>query len=245
MDLDTWMDTTQVVLRLQPADGPQQLLLSRAGMVGLCGANEAGVGVVVNTLDTLPTAADGLPVAFVVRMLAEMTSLDDVGDQLSSVRHASGQAYTMASTDGRVIGYEAGGDHVASYQNDGDRPDARWHTNHPLAEESSSRSTVTTGQCTIDGAAPRTGHLCHGRLATTSDLKAVLSDAEAGVCMYPGRWRADGFTFGSIVIAARQPTDRRSCTRPTGPDAVRSGAVPMSYISSLVSGSPPHSRRAG
>ena len=65
MDLDTWMDTTQIVLRLTPDDGPAQVLLSRAGMVGLCGANEAGVGVVVNTLDTLPTATDGLPVALV------------------------------------------------------------------------------------------------------------------------------------------------------------------------------------
>ena len=70
MDLDTWMDTTQVALRLQPSEGPAQVLLSRAGMVGLCGANEAGVGVVVNTLDTLPSSADGLPVAFVIRLLA-------------------------------------------------------------------------------------------------------------------------------------------------------------------------------
>ena len=39
----------------------------------------------------------------------------------------------MASADGSVAGFEAGGDHVASYQNDPGRPGARWHTNHPLA----------------------------------------------------------------------------------------------------------------
>ena len=42
-------------------------------------------------------------------------------------------------------------------------------------------------------------------LATVDDLKQVLADSDAGVCMFPGRWRDDGFTFGSIVIDLDTP----------------------------------------
>ena len=76
LDLDTWMDTTQVALRLTPSDGPQQALMSRAGVVGLCGANSEGVGLVVDALDQLPVAVEGLPVALVLRLLTALTSLD-------------------------------------------------------------------------------------------------------------------------------------------------------------------------
>ena len=67
MDLDPWMDGTQIVLRLAPADGPSQVLLSRAGLVGLCGANEAGVAVLVNTLSQLPVTDNGVLVAGALR----------------------------------------------------------------------------------------------------------------------------------------------------------------------------------
>jgi isopenicillin-N N-acyltransferase-like protein len=204
MDLDTWMDTTQVALRLQPTEGPQQVLLSRAGMVGLCGANEAGVGVVVNTLDTLPSAADGLPVAFVIRLLSEQTSLDGVEPALRGVRHASGQAYSVASAEGGVAGYEAGGDHVASYQNEADRPGARWHTNHPLA---GTYAASVGDDWSASSTQPRLERVTEAMdsLTSTEDLKALLSDADAGVCMYPGRWRDDGFTFGSVVMELGSP----------------------------------------
>ena len=132
MDLDPWMDGTQIALRLAPARptaGPAQ----PCGVVGLCGANSEGVGLVVNALDQLPVAVDGLPVALVLRLLTALTSLDAVEPLLQGIRHASGQSYTMASAD-RVLGFEAGGDFVASYRNDPDRPGARWHTNHPLSE---------------------------------------------------------------------------------------------------------------
>ena len=207
MDLDTWMDTTQVVLRLEPDDGPKQVLLSRAGLVGLCGANEAGVGVVVNTLDTLAHASDGLPVALVIRMLSQQTALDDVESVLRSVRHASGQAYTLASSDGEVVGFEAGGDHVAEYQNDHDRPLARWHTNHPLAD--AANASAAGDDWASSSTVPRLDRVTSAMdtLASVDDLKDVLSDAEAGVCMFPGRWRADGFTFGSIVMSLDTPPE--------------------------------------
>ena len=205
MDLDTWMDTTQVALRLRPDDGPQQVLLSRAGVVGLCGANAEGVGLVVNTLDQLPVAVDGLPVALVLRLLVAQTSLDDVEPLLRSIRHASGQAYTMASADA-VVGFEAGGDFVASYANEPDRPGARWHTNHPLSDGDHD-VTFDPDDWATGSSAPRLSRVDEAMadLATADDLVELLSDADAGICMYPGRWRDDGFTFGSLVIEIDEP----------------------------------------
>ena len=166
MDLDTWMDTTQVALRLSPDDGPQQVLMSRAGVVGLCGANSEGVGLVVNALDQLPVAVDGLPVALVLRLLTAQTSLDGVEPLLRSIRHASGQSYTMASADG-VLGFEAGGDFVASYRNDPDRPGARWHTNHPLVEGAPTTNTLATR---TTGRQDRACRACRGSTTRWSSL---------------------------------------------------------------------------
>lgn len=215
MDLDTWMDTTQVALRLQPDDGPQQVLLSRAGVVGLCGANSEGVGLVVNALDQLPVAVDGLPVAFVLRLLVEQTSLDAVGPLLRSIRHASGQAYTMATAD-EVVGYEAGGGFVASYRNDPDRPGARWHTNHPLASDVPNQNPTDPHDWATGSSKPRLSRVddAVSDMATADDLVALLSDGDAGICMYPGRWRDDGFTFGSIVM---EIGDRPSVKMTAGP----------------------------
>jgi hypothetical protein len=215
MDLDTWMDGSQVALRLTPDEGPAQVLLSRAGVVGLCGANAEGVGVVVNTLDQLPVAVDGLPVALVLRLLLEQSSLDAVEPLLRSLRHASGQAYTMASADGRVIGFEAGGDFVARYQNDADRPAARWHTNHPLADGAPEHVGDPTDWAT-GSSQPRLNSVdeAMASLETADDLVSLLSDADAGICMFPGRWRDDGFTFGSLVIELGAPPRVRMTAGP-------------------------------
>lgn len=214
MDLDTWMDSTQVALRLRPDDGPEQVTLSRAGVVGLCGANASGVGLVVNTLDQLPVAVDGLPVAFVLRLLMTQTSLDAVEPLLRSITHASGQAYTMAAGD-EVIGFEAGGDFVASYRNDAERSGARWHTNHPL---SAGDHTVTfdADDWATGSSQPRLTRVADAMagIEKADDVVALLSDSEAGICMYPGRWRDDGFTFGSIVIEIGTPPSVRMTAGP-------------------------------
>lgn len=213
MDLDTWMDTTQVVLRLRHDDGLEQVVLSRAGMVGLCGANSEGLGLVVNTLDQLAVDPHGVPVAFVARSLLGQRRLGDVRGVLHRLPHASGQAYTAASPDG-VVGFECGADVVTEYVNDESRPGARWHTNHPLspvALDAAGLRGPEPGEGSWEWAStssrPRLARLDSGvaDVETADDLAALLSDSDAGVCMYPGRWRPDGFTFGSIVIEATVP----------------------------------------
>ncbi|HUW17167.1 MAG TPA: C45 family peptidase [Actinomycetes bacterium] len=233
MDLDTWMDTTQVVLRLRHPDGLEQVLLSRAGVIGLCGANSAGLGVVVNALDQLAVDPTGVPVAFVLRSVLAARRLADVPALLHRLPHASGQAYTAASPDG-VAGFECGADVVTEYLNDPARPGARWHTNHPLAataDEAARLRGAAEGEASWDWAAgssvPRMSHLdtAMATVATADDVVAVLSDSDAGICMYPGRWRPDGFTFGSVVVEATVPPRIRVAVGP--PDRVRYVDVPF------------------
>jgi isopenicillin-N N-acyltransferase like protein len=233
MDLDTWMDGSQVVLRLRHTDGLEQVVLSRAGVVGLCGANSAGVALVVNTLDQLAVDPHGVPVAFVMRAVLARQRLDAVRATLHRLPHASGQAYTAGSPDG-VVGFECGADAVTEYVNDPDRPGARWHTNHPLATtalEAAALRGPDAGEEPWDWAsgssAPRLVRVegAMPDLATAADLQALLSDSDAGICMYPGRWRDDGFTFGSIVVEATVPPRIRVAVGP--PDRTPYVEVPF------------------
>ena len=230
MDLDTWMDGTQVALRLAPADGPRQVLLSRAGMVGLCGANDTGLVVLVNTLEELPVDPDGVPVAFVVRALLAEQTLDDAVAVLHRLPHASGQSYTLTSRDG-VRGFECGAGVVVEYTNDPERPARRWHTNHPLAYRGPVDDAETDP---IDWATtssrPRLAHLTETLEANddvgVADLESLFSDTDSGICMFPGRWRPDGFTFGSVIAELGEPVRVRMAGGP--PD--RSPYVDVDFV---------------
>ena len=122
-------------------------------------------------------------------------SVDDAKAALTQLPHASGQSYTLVS-DGLVRGLECGAGVVAEYVNDVDRPNERWHTNHPLAvpvtavEEPGASSP--TRMAALDEQVPS--------IETIDDLKATLTDGERGICMYPGRWPDGSQTFGTLAI---------------------------------------------
>jgi isopenicillin-N N-acyltransferase-like protein len=229
MDLDTWMDRSQVALRLRPDDGPAQVLMSRAGMVGLCGANEAGLAVMVNTLDQLPTDRAGVPVAFIVRAVLEQTSLDGAVEVLHALPHASGQSYTLASPDG-VLGFECGAGVVNEYRNDAELPARRWHTNHPIA---GAQAQSPDGDDDADWVTGSTGlrmdHLDAkaAGVAGGEDLRRLLSDSTSGICMFPGRWRDDGFTFASIVVSLTRAAPPEVAIAPGPPDRCDYQPVPF------------------
>lgn len=229
MDLDTWMDGSQVALRLSPDDAPRQVLMSRAGMIGLCGANEAGLAVMVNTLDQLPTDRAGVPVAFVVRAVLAQPTLDAAVEVLHALPHASGQSYTLASPDG-VRGFECGAGVVNEYRNDTDLPGRRWHTNHPIAGP---QAETPDGDDDANWAAgstgPRMNHLDAkaAGVAGRDDLQRLLSDSTSGICMFPGRWRDDGFTFASIVVSLTLGTAPDVAIAPGPPDRTDYESVPF------------------
>lgn len=202
MDIPSVHDGTQVALRLRPDDGPAAVVFSAAGMVGLNGANAAGVGVVVNSLAQLPSSRDGLPVAFVVRGILGRSTAAEAAAFVEAVQHAIGQHYLIG--DGReAISLEAAS---------GVRrvPVRGWyvHANHPLADlergpeademerlsRTHARQKRAEALAAADGGAPQ--------------VEAALADREAPISVARERgW----MTFGGTSIAwdgAGPPTVR-------------------------------------
>ncbi|MFO1057612.1 MAG: C45 family peptidase [Dongiaceae bacterium] len=207
MDLPSWMDGAQAVLRLRGgADAPDAILLTVAGMVGLCGVNAAGLGVCVNTLAQLPHCPDGLPVAFVVRGLLARRRLAEAETFLRDVRHASGQNYVVASTEG-LIDLECSAAGAVPVRPGSAPPGSAWHTNHPLAgaqppgtdESNSGRRMRTLDRCLAAETGPWDAALARRVLADRSDAEHPVSRR-----LEPGA----GFsTFASVVWQlAGQPT---------------------------------------
>ncbi len=131
MDLPNWMDGFQTLLLIRGArPGLDAYVVTAAGMIALMGMNSGGLGVSVNTLMQLNASADGLPVAFITRRLAETPALAEAVNFLQQVRHASGQNYILGDAAG-VRDFECSAGRIAEYPG---AADGRiWHTNHPLA----------------------------------------------------------------------------------------------------------------
>jgi len=137
MDLEQYRHGHQEVLRIVPDCGPRQLVLAQAGMVGLCGANEAGVSVVVNNLWQLSHSLQGLPVAFVVRGILACRTFVDACNFVESVEHASGQAYTVSGPRGEMQSWECSADGVTRLHTlEGSLPGSRAivQANHPRSK---------------------------------------------------------------------------------------------------------------
>ena len=133
LDLPRWPADAMVLLRNQPTEGPESLVVTIAGLVGATGINAAGVAVCVNTLLQLDNSVDGLPVAFVVRGILARDGLAGARELVERVPHASGQAYTIGTKDGAVC-LEASAGKVVPLTSEA--ADGRFvHTNHPLAND--------------------------------------------------------------------------------------------------------------
>ena len=76
MDILSLHDRPQAVVPLGPQEGLEALVFTYAGMIDLNGCNEAGISVVVNNLETLPTLPRGLWVTCIVRDVLEQSSLE-------------------------------------------------------------------------------------------------------------------------------------------------------------------------
>jgi hypothetical protein len=200
MDLPSFMDGSQIVLRLSPPDGPCMLLLSSAGLIGLTGVNSAGVAICVNTLLMLRSNPDGLPVAAVVRHALAQKSATDARAVLESVAHASGQHYAVADRSG-VFSFECSAGGCAPSSD----PEATCltHTNHPLAstdfDDSSRELLESRGR--VAESRRRLAHLddwlASGR--TTSEVIALLDNPDAPICVRPSSdWQ--GQTFSSVMF---------------------------------------------
>jgi isopenicillin-N N-acyltransferase-like protein len=201
MDLPAWLDGLQVLLDVSPVgDGSARALVpSHAGMIGLNALNEHGVGITVNALPQLPVSATGLPVAFVIRLLASARDLASATAIVERIHHASGQNYTIGDRDGAVsmecsaVGatrYDPGGPTIA-------------HSNHPLAGGSALVPTSDGDASRLlpheQNSVDRFQHAA-ARLAdqpvTVRSLRQLLSEPP----VLRGRSGDDGFSFYGVVL---------------------------------------------
>jgi hypothetical protein len=205
MDLGAYTDGHQVLLRIAAADGtPAALVFSVAGMIGLMGVNSAAIGVCVNSIPQVPSAHEGVPVAFVLRRLLQATSFDQACSLVQSLPHATNQHYLIAGP-GAVRSFEASAERVAEFHPAS--PDRVFHTNHPLSDLQGAPEPEHARENTVARLAALTSRLGQGDRGLV-EIQAALSsfdDARHPVCRLRGDHGLINFTTGSMVSALRSP----------------------------------------
>ncbi|MBA3415554.1 MAG: hypothetical protein H0U10_10060, partial [Chloroflexia bacterium] len=202
MDIPNVHDGTQALLRVQGGDGPDCLVFTHAGMIGLTGGNAAGVAVVVNNLDVLPTSPAGLPVAFAVRGILERRTLADAVAFVAGIPHATGQHYGLAGPDGlaSIEGWAAGVIVRAE-------PTPRLlHTNHPLYTEEAvgdaePRYRRSRTRERLDYLVREAG--AAGQERDGAGVRALLQDSTVPVSLGA---EEPSMTFGAVVYECAVPT---------------------------------------
>jgi len=204
MDLGGYTDGFQVALRLErDGDKPGALMFSTAGMIGLMGVNAAGLGVCVNAIPQLPSAPEGVPVAFVVRRLLQCRDLAEASRIVLAIPHATNQHYLIAEA-GAARAFEASTAGVAEYH--APDPARIFHTNHPLGADKGRPEPESQRENTVARLASLEQRLSGGRPAL-AEVQAALSacdDPRHPVCrLLSPEGGLIGFTTGSIISALR------------------------------------------
>lgn len=165
----SWMEGYQRVFHHRdPVSGFDALIFTLPGILALTGINRQGVAVCVNSLVQLDGDPSGLPVVGVIRRLLESADHAAAISTLRSVRHASGQAYTIG--DHEAFGaYEASRSSIIEVRPAPGRQ-AVCHTNHPLTNPDRALFTQAT-----------VGDTPERRLARTANSAARLTALERGL----------------------------------------------------------------
>lgn len=205
MDLPAHMEGSQVALRLGGADMPETVVLSAAGMIGLTGANAAGLALGVNTLLMLSHARDGLPVAFALRHALAARDRDEAARRLSAVGHASGQHYAMATRDG-VTSLECSA--LSATPLPLPENGRLLHTNHPLASgDIDAVALDRLGRSGFTESSTRRLEWLDARqesLTSAKTVQALFDDPQAPICMRAAT-NGGSSTFASVLYSL---TDR-------------------------------------
>jgi isopenicillin-N N-acyltransferase like protein len=182
MDLPASMGDSQIVLQIEGKNDPDQIVLSGAGMIGLLGVNAAGLAVCVNTLRALPAAAEGLPVAFVIRELLRRASSSAAADYLRSIPHASGQHYGLGDPDG-FRGFECSAEGCV----EGPVSPHLLHTNHVLWAPYEDQASGQAQAYEQHGTHTRMASLDNALNNVTAfgDMQNLLSTTATGLCVLP------------------------------------------------------------
>lgn len=220
LDIPTWYHGFQVVLRIRDGES-ESLVVTIPGVIGACGLNRAGVAIACNTLLQLQPCRDGLPVAFVVRgVLAQRDEAAAVAF-VQSVRHASGQCYTIGGRE-HAHAYECSAAKVVRCES---HPGAPFvvHTNHPIANDDLTERAKARapGLPALGGRCPRMDWALSTWSADSApDVAAIgrllgSTDSKPGIC--------NEATFASVVMLLGDQPELRIA--PGRPDRVASVTV--------------------
>ncbi len=201
MDLGAYTDGHQALLSIADEGGrPGALVFTVAGMIGLMGVNAAGVAVCVNSLPQLPSGAQGLPVAFVLRRLLQAESAEEACVLVLGLPHATNQHYLIGGP-GVVRSFEASCEAVTEFH----PPQAGrvLHTNHPLADEKGAPEDAAYRANTVARLDALTARLSGGAPGL-GEIKAALSscdDPNHPISRVRGESPLSAFTTGSMISA--------------------------------------------
>jgi hypothetical protein len=215
MDIETIYDGAQVLLHIKSSESPlESFVFTQAGYLALTGLNNRSLGICCNALLQLNYAVDGLPVAFIVRRVLELSNLVEARKFLAGIKHASGQNY-MVGDSRKVESWECSGSKVRQFVPS--RGATRvCHTNHPLANDDQSiyrkilekippekrprgRSNSEVRQ---DFLAERLQDT--SLIVTVDTIKSILGSREVPIC-FENREGSQGFTFGCLIMELGSP----------------------------------------
>jgi hypothetical protein len=130
MDIPGFYQKFPTLLRVRRDDGPDTLVLTCPGLIGVNGMNSASLAVCCNTLLQLRPSRKGVPCLFVVRGVLEQGSLSKAEAWLKRIPHAVGQNYTLGDPKSALAIECSAGSKVRF--NPDPEGDFTYHTNHPL-----------------------------------------------------------------------------------------------------------------
>ena len=130
MDIPGFYQKYPTLLRVRREAGPDALVLTCPGLIGVNGMNSASVAVACNTLLQLRPSRAGVPCLFVVRGVLERKNLEEAEAWLKRIPHAVGQNYTLGDPSG-VRAFECSAGAKVRFR-PAPEADFTYHTNHPL-----------------------------------------------------------------------------------------------------------------
>ena len=129
-----WLEVlsdTVVVLEVEREDGPNYVTVVEAGLLAKTTLTEAGMALAINTLlSSLDGSPGGIPFHFLIRAIADHTSISGVLDMLSSVPRASSGNYVVGSAEGEVMNIETAPGGAENVFPTAGKPHSVLHTNH-------------------------------------------------------------------------------------------------------------------
>lgn len=209
LDITSWMDGLQIVLRYPLQDGGSAVAATLAGTLGMSGINSHGVSICCNTLLQLPPTRRGLPCLFVIRGALECRSLDGAMEFMSAVTHASGLHYLLADPTGWA-GVECDAKGVRRVPS---KRDCYGHTNHPKT------MPETASAISLSRLAAIVNALDQGRATDALSERPLRRDGQAtddpiGFTIFSGIWQNVANAAPRFCAGPPTPENYHSVTQP-------------------------------